>query len=86
VITNDVSDYINLLVRIAHIIYNHPYIPFYINVIFYFIYIYIFIYICMCIFARQASQSRRCAATNQPTKKQLTKDGVLRRALGIVPC
>jgi len=23
-ITNDVSDYINLLVRIAHIIYNHP--------------------------------------------------------------
>jgi hypothetical protein len=23
VITNDVSDYINLLVRIAHIIYNH---------------------------------------------------------------
>jgi hypothetical protein len=24
-ITNDVSDYINLLVRIAHIICNHPY-------------------------------------------------------------
>jgi hypothetical protein len=24
VITNDVSDYINLLVRIAHIICNHP--------------------------------------------------------------
>jgi len=24
VITNDVSDYINLLIRIAHIIYNHP--------------------------------------------------------------
>jgi len=23
-ITNDVSDYINLLVRIAHIIFNHP--------------------------------------------------------------
>jgi len=23
-ITNDVSDYINLLVRNAHIIYNHP--------------------------------------------------------------
>jgi hypothetical protein len=26
VITNDVSDYINLLLRIAHIICNHPYI------------------------------------------------------------
>jgi hypothetical protein len=25
VITNDVSDYINLLVRIAHSICNHPY-------------------------------------------------------------
>jgi len=25
-ITNDVSDYINLLVRNAHIIYDHPYI------------------------------------------------------------
>jgi hypothetical protein len=25
VITNDESDYINLLVRIAHIICNHPY-------------------------------------------------------------
>jgi len=24
VITNDVSDYINLLIRIAHIIFNHP--------------------------------------------------------------
>jgi len=24
VITNDVSDYINLLIRIAHIICNHP--------------------------------------------------------------
>jgi len=29
VITNDVSDYVNLLVRIAHIICNHPlYFPF----------------------------------------------------------
>jgi hypothetical protein len=36
VITNDVSDYINLLVRIAHIICNH-------------LNIYIYIYVCVCV-------------------------------------
>jgi len=39
VITNDVSDYINVLVRIAHIICNH------LN-----IYIYIYMCVCVCVY------------------------------------